>query len=451
MRSTLKKDALLDELQTLASDFIRVPFPEARPFDGFAFIQQSGIAIGQMRDDLQQYVGFKAAALPALQALANGIRQSDLEYSRNIDDSKFQEITMAAVIAMFLKVEDSALLVRETHLATIRLHIANRWSMMRIDRYFVVPCFLTPYKSASFSVGPVKFQHIEDFISTRQNQFDHMRFQLAVKPYLEEMERRAACWVTVIRVPNRELKKAQNVADMATDIALASLQILHPSLLRNVARITGRTSPVVRMDVSFDAQDIYSGMQNLQPGNWMSADVFTQFIREHEQFLHSAGRRIATYINGGSKLPQLEQSWCDAALWSHEGAADFLKTISVAKMETAIEVLLWAESTKGSNNRIRKVFKAFRNLEPNNQIADGFPTVEELTRRIVTARSRILHGTLSTLEAETEEEHQVAQMLVQQLLIAYSMQLDDYLQDPDAKDETDAFLDWVHKKLFSWI
>lgn len=444
----MTKNGLLAALQTLASNFIRVPFPEDRPFDGFAFMGKSGIEVGVMRDDLQQYVGFKANAIPAIHTLATELRRSDPDYSGNIDIAKFQEITTKALIAVFLEVGASDLSVLETHLASVRLYIAKRWSVMRIDRYFIVPCILTPYESQSFSVGPVKFQNIDNFISTYKSRFDLMRFDLAITLYREEMDRRAACWVTEIRVSGRELKKAQTVADMATDIALASLQLLHPSLLRNAARITGRTNPVVRMDVSFDTQDIYGGTRNIEPGKWMSADVFTWFIGEHQQFLDSAGRRIEAYINGGSKLPRLEQSWCDAALWFHEGAADFLKTVSVAKMETAIEVLLWAESTKGSKNRIRKVFKAFRNLDPHSHIADGLPTVDELTSRIVTARSRVLHGTLSTLEAETEDEYQIAQQLVQQFLIAYSLQLDDYLQYSNAKDDTDAFLDWVHNKLF---
>ncbi|MHB8390671.1 MAG: hypothetical protein ACYDBH_14005 [Acidobacteriaceae bacterium] len=438
---------LVRHLQELASNFVRIPLPKERPFDGTAFARQSGIAIGHMRVDLEQYVGFTAVAVPALQALSTGLRSADPQYRLNADKTKFQEVTTSAVLAM-LDTEPSGVVVGQSHLAFVRLQIANWWSAQCQDRYFAIPCILTPYQSKPFSVGPVKFQRATDFVSTRQPQFDALRFDLAMGSYLEQMDHRAAHWIAEVRVTGRELMQAQAVADLATDVALASVQILNPPRLRNAARITGRSNPVVRVNVSFDTTDIYVGVVNLEPGRLMSPDAFDQLIQQQQQFLDSAGRRIATYINGGSGLPQLERSWCDAALWFHEGVADILNTVAVAKMETAIEVLLYAESTNGGNQRIRSVFNAFRNLGPKDSIGNGLPTVEMLAKKIVEARSRILHGTLSTLGADTDEERQIAQDLAQQLLIVYSLHLDDFLKDPGAQDDTDAFLGWVHKKLF---
>lgn len=41
--------------------------------------------------------------------------------------------------------------------------------------------------------------------------------------------------------------------------------------------------------------------------------------------------------NRDTKLPFLEQAWCDGAYWMREAFAEPIETIAVAKLETSIE------------------------------------------------------------------------------------------------------------------
>jgi hypothetical protein len=439
---------LIARLQTLASNFLRVPFPKERPFDGATFTSNSGIVIGHPRLDLEEFVGFTATSAPALLELANGLRSADPQYKANSEKTKFKAATTSAVLTV-LQSEPAGVAIGATQLASVRLHLANWWSTQLHDRCFPIPCVLTPYQSKAFSIGPVKFQYARDWDSARKPQFPAFEYGIAMNSYFEQIGHRAAHWIAEVRIAGRELSKAQAVADLATDVAIASIQLLHPGLFGNAARITGRAMPVVRMDVSFDSSHIYGGVKNLEPGRSMTPTTFDNMILQFQPFLSSAGRRIDAFVNGGSTFPQLDQSWCDAALWFHEGVADTLNTVAVAKMETAIEVLLCATSTKKSNKRLRDAFWAFRNKGPEEELGPGLPTVGDLVAQIVTARSRVLHGTLSTMEADTDEERLIAQGLAQELLIAYCGHLENYIKSPGAQDDTDAFLAWIHSQLYT--
>jgi hypothetical protein len=69
----------------------------------------------------------------------------------------------------------------------------------------------------------------------------------------------------------------------------------------------------------------------------------------------------------------------------------------VAKLETAIEVLLGAESTKLSKKRMCQAIRAFYGRKETDPLAtDASIDVKQFVEGIVGARSRILHGTLST-------------------------------------------------------
>ena len=51
----------------------------------------------------------------------------------------------------------------------------------------------------------------------------------------------------------------------------------------------------------------------------------TELMSKEVDVTRSVGRRIDAYVHGGSKLPNLEQAWCDAAYWFHEGLAETLE------------------------------------------------------------------------------------------------------------------------------
>jgi hypothetical protein len=100
---------------------------------------------------------------------------------------------------------------------------------------------------------------------------------------------------------------------------------------------------------------------------------------------------VAAFIKDDGLLPDLEQSWFDAAYWFHEGLAEPVETIAVAKLETALEVLLSSASTKGSTSRLTDVFSSFYGRHKDQPIADGSAVmVKDFVNEIVSSRSRVL-------------------------------------------------------------
>lgn len=71
-------------------------------------------------------------------------------------------------------------------------------------------------------------------------------------------------------------------------------------------------------------------------------------------------------------------------------------------------------------------------------------------KAIVESRSRILHGTLSTLTADSlaTDEHggrRLIELLAMDLLLSFSLRLDQFVFRSEAKDNVTAFLEFVTK------
>ena len=121
-----------------------------------------------------------------------------------------------------------------------------------------------------------------------------------------------------------------------------------------------------------------------------------------------------------------------------------MDSIAVTKLETAIEVLLRAENRKGSERRIISAMDTFYALKPEDPITpNSSVTTKAFARRFVDDRSRVLHGTVSTLNVRMADSRDSLENLVTTLVRATVQELDLYLQSPSPSDETEAFLDWI--------
>jgi hypothetical protein len=88
------------------------------------------------------------------------------------------------------------------------------------------------------------------------------------------------------------------------------------------------------------------------------------------------------------------------AYWFHEALAEPIDSIAIAKLETALEVLLRSESSKGSTSRVLTILYCFFGLQPDDPVAPNASlTAKQFAANLVRDRSRILHGTWSTLNA----------------------------------------------------
>jgi hypothetical protein len=143
----------------------------------------------------------------------------------------------------------------------------------------------------------------------------------------------------------------------------------------------------------------------------------------------------------------LEQAWCDAAYWLHESLSEKRDAIAIAKLETALEVLTRAENTRGSEIRLEKILAAFYSLQANAPLTpDSETTAKQFAKRIVRDRSRILHGTWSTLNPRIGMDRAGLERFVIEVIRRAAVELDGYAQVLDARDDITEFLSWVEQK-----
>jgi hypothetical protein len=160
----------------------------------------------------------------------------------------------------------------------------------------------------------------------------------------------------------------------------------------------------------------------------------------------AVGNVVCSFASGSFRLPTLERAWCDAAYWLHQALAESIDTIAIAKLETALEVLLRAESSTGSERRMLEILSAFFDLGPDDPVALGSPlSARQFARNVVRDRSRILHGTWSTLNARGIDRAGL-EGFVATVLRAAVIELEAYAHSTGPDDDTEKFLCWVRQR-----
>jgi hypothetical protein len=337
--------------------------------------------------------------------------------------------------------------VSAADVAFVEKEIADWYNAQIATHEFYIPCYVTPWPNSAFTVGPVHFVHVAEFAEAVRANSEAI-FEFTFGPMLESMGRSAAGWVATVSVADCTKDRAQEIADLAVDIALGGLQLSLPEDdARHMSRMTGRTMPVFSHAVSRSAGNVSSGSTNSEPGRSFGPGFLDQRLRETQRLIGSVGHRLTAYVTGHATLRELEQAWADAAYWFHEGLAEPLDTIAVPKLETSIEVLLRSESTKGSKARVIKAIEAVYGLKRSDFInPNSQTTVEQFAQGFVTDRSRILHGTWSTLNHSLRASRPSLTMLVRHLLASYSLILDTYVAEASSTDEIDAFLSYMDQQ-----
>ncbi len=301
-----------------------------------------------------------------------------------------------------------------------------------------------PEPGSAFSIGPVRFLHAADF--------DYTEFGVAQEGsetyfgnLFASMQERAASWIAVVPVDRCEPERSGEVADLTVDVALAALQLAIPlELSARASRITARTLPPYKGSVVVTSDTISPQVTNMQPGRGLGKDAFDAIVTAAGPLFSSAGTRISSYLTGSGPLPELGLAWCDAAYWFHEAIAEPLDTVAVAKLETSIENLFGAGNLKESTARLLQAIKGIFGLKGSDAISPGSAVkVKDFAVSIVTARSRILHGTWSTLSDELPLGRGEVAALAMTMLTVYTLMLDEYAKNPAAVDAAEPFLNFI--------
>jgi hypothetical protein len=392
--------------------------------------------------------GFKQDGVSSLIELTSILRREEPTYRRGMRPERLAADIAHSITSVFQ--DRFALIPTPNDVVAVEQEVRRRFAAKTVACTHCIPCRIIPEHASSFSVGPVEFYSKEDLIKRENLSSGNPLKELSYGPLLEFMKNQSAYWVADVTVEGFDEIAGLERANIAIDLALTAVQIaIQPYYSRDMARPTGRTLPSAIGSVTKVGGHARFGSQRRDPGLGFSAGAFDQFLSNTAPILASIGNRVGAYIADSAMLPKLDQSWSDAAYWLREGLTEPLDTVAITKLETAIEVLLCAESSKKSGPRLESAFSAFYGLFPESPYPPGSTRrVKDIVKAIVESRSRILHGTLSTLTADSlaTDDHggrRLLEFLCMDLVATFSLRLDAYTSTANPSDKIKEFLEFV--------
>lgn len=327
-------------------------------------------------------------------------------------------------------------------------HFAAWFAELASPRRIFVPCVISPWSAPCFSVGPAVFIFIEDATQSEfyprgdpsdilsRDGFDRM---------LQLMRDAHANWLACVPIQGCEHQRAEEIGALAVDLAIVALQLAAPALdTRTMSRLDARRGMAVKRTLS-EAHNYYNaGWTRMEPGLAIGTGTLADILQKTEPLITAVGSCVKSFAGGRFRFPNLERAWCDAAYWLHEALAEPLDSIAVAKLETALEVLLHAESASGSQTRMLTILETFYGLKPEDPLTDGATTTaKQFARSVVRDRSRILHGTWSTLNSRLASNRNGLENFVTTVIRRAALELENYALTASPEDNIDAFLAWV--------
>jgi hypothetical protein len=434
----------IDMLQAAVSDLVRT-IPTELPVvsNEKDFAKSVGLVRFRVNPASGLITGFRREGAKAIRSLTAVIRDEHREYQQGTDFNSLVEALESITISIFA--DRSARLVVPDDLGLLEKNLAQWFADQAIQRWHFIPCAVIPDRAVPFAVGPVSFFHIQDFLKRKNVQMENPEEHHLYGQLFKAMRERFATWIGEVNIDGCDEVRSLQTANLSIDVTLVALQMTVPLYYsRKMARITGRTMPPWTGDIWESATGMHTSSNRCDPGLGFSSSALEADLLRERLLIEAVGRRVEAYIRGNAKLPNLEQRWCDGAYWLHEGLAEPLDSIAVAKLETALEVVLGAQNTKGSSSRLHQAFQSFYGRSSKQPIADdSFTTVEQFVRSIVGARSRILHGTFSTLICDTRVTRREVEFLAWDIIRRFVLMLDAYVASGARADDITTFLKWV--------
>ncbi len=361
-------------------------------------------------------------------------------YSRGSNFDELVDVVLRLVLDQFY--DERPAKVGEAEVAALEARLSAWLREGAADRILFLPCMLARTPTADFGIGPIRFQNAETFIAevAVPNFNEH-----GVERLTRDMRQAGATWIAHVPVPDCREAPGWHLAEVGVDLALAGLQLIVP--LKNsewMARLHGRprSGRVIRLGIINDRYE--TSFQNREPGRTLGAGAFEKYLSSDPEVLAAIGRRVASFLDGSIANSLLDRAWCDAAYWFHGGLAEPLGSLAVPMLETAIEVLLGAGSSAGGERRLIDAIWAFYGLAADGPInPTSHLTVKQFAHRFVEERSRILHGTRSTLQSQLGTSRDILAELTADFLRCYAVSLDRYRASGAARDDIQSFLDWI--------
>ncbi|WP_143325838.1 hypothetical protein [Paraburkholderia ribeironis] len=328
--------------------------------------------------------------------------------------------------------------------------LTNWFTARATPRRVFVPCLISRTPAPRFEIGPVTFE-FSDRITTSdfypQGRGDGIFDRRGFDDLVRWMRDEKADWLARVDVAGCEQKRAEEIAELAVDLVIVGLQLAAPYLdTRTMARLGARRGTSQKRTLSEANGYFSSGWARKEPGMTIGQGTLPEIMRQAAPIFTAVGNVVRSFATGSLRLAVLEQAWCDAAYWFHQGLTESIDSIAITKLETALEVLVRAESSKGSERRMFEILGAFFGLEPDDPIAPGSTlTARQFARNVVRDRSRILHGTWSTLNMRGIDRAGM-EGFVSTVLRTAVIELEAYTHLAQRPDDIDHFLDWVGRR-----
>jgi len=446
-------------LELVRAEFKTVSTEGHMPFDDRSyvrFLQSHGLTDVSVFPYKSEISGFTKDGRAHLSSLAKSLRATSAARLRTVSNTMLAGTLSKLLIAMLRDRLDAPFTEEERQ--AFDANLAAWFKSHEEVRTHYIPCIISPWADIEFAIGPVRFRHASDFpvadfgMTVDQfNTLDETSDFYGLTELKRFMSERHADWIAVVGIADHEPSKAVVTADLSVDVALAILQLVTPlDHYRFVARLSSRTTPAWRPNVVRTSGGGGSGgVINLQPGRSVVPEGLGVILKANSAMMESMGSRLTGYVDGASNLPVLDETWCNAAYWYHEALAEPLETVAIAKLETSIEVLFRSVNSSGSTKRLVDGLEIFFGLKKDDVLPDGTMTAGEFAAAIVTARSRVLHGTWQTLTSDMPEGKagkaigfQETEQLARSLLVAVSVAIDKYAATAMPVDQVETLLEW---------
>jgi hypothetical protein len=343
----------------------------------------------------------------------------------------------------FVGIESSAIGSKEAD--DLIAHFEKWFASKAEPRRVFVPCVISQISAPRFEIGPITFEFIDRITMSDFNPGgDDAPHFVSLEKWMREQN---ADWLARVSVDGCDLKRAEEVAELSVDLAIVAFQLAAPYLdTRNMTRLDARRGAHQKHTLSETNGYHNVGWGRRDPGMAIGAGTLHDILQKAAVLFVAVGNIVRSFAAGTYRLPVLERAWCDAAYWLHEALVEPIDSIAIAKLETALEVFLRGEKTRGSEQRICEILGAFFDLEPDDPIAPGSGlNAKQFARNVVRDRSRILHGTWSTLNARGIDRSGMEGFVVTVLRSAV-IELDRFAASPGVTDNIDQFLAWVRQQ-----
>jgi hypothetical protein len=342
--------------------------------------------------------------------------------------------------------------ITATDVSALHDHFASWFAKLTRPRTVFVPCVISPWPAPRFTVGPAIFIFIEE---AAQSEFyprgdpSDIASRDGFDRLLQLMREEHANWLACVPIEGCEQRRAEEIGALAADLAIVALQLAAPPYFdtRTMSRLDARRGATQKRTLS-EADGCYNaGWTRMEPGLPIGAGTLADILQKTEALISAVGGCVQSFVTGRFRLFNLERAWCDAAYWLHEALAEPLDSIAIAKLETALEILLVAQNPAGSERRIRTVLEVFYNLKPDDPLVNGgTTTAKRFARDIVHDRSLILHGTWPTLNSRLALNRHVLENFVTTVIRRAALEIENYALSGSPKDNVDDFLAWVKRR-----